>query len=124
MKHNRVCVLFSAVAFLFGCGGSSSPTEVPVSPPTLTASIAATPSIAFTPGTVTLLVGGTLTINFGSLAHNVFFDNQPAGAPANISGSNSNVSKTLTFPVAGSYVFNCHIHPGMHATVVVTAPTT
>jgi len=121
MRHNRVCVLFSAVAFLFGCGGSGSPTQVTTSPPSETATI---PSIAFTPGSVALLVGGTLTINFGSVAHNVFFDNQPGGAPANITGSNSNVSKSLTFPVAGTYVFNCHIHPGMHATVVVTAPTT
>ncbi len=124
MKHNRVCVLFSAVAFLCGCGGSSSPTAVTMAPPSETATVAATPSIAFTPGSVSLLIGGTLTINFGSVAHNVFFDNQPAGAPANITGANSNVSKSLTFAVAGTYVFNCHIHPGMHGTVVVTAPTT
>jgi plastocyanin len=124
MRYNRVCALFSAVAFLFGCGGSTSPMAVTTAPPSETATVSATPSIAFTPGTVALLVGGTLTINFGSVAHNVFFDNQPAGAPANITGANADVSKALTFSVAGTYVYNCHIHPGMHGTVVVTAPTT
>ena len=123
MKPSRIFLLFSAVAFLFGCGGSSSPTEVTMSPPSATATVAATPAIAFTPGTVALLVGGTLTINFGSVAHNVYFDGQPAGAPANITGANANVSKSLTFSVAGTYVYDCHIHPGMHGTVVVTPPT-
>jgi plastocyanin len=98
--------------------------DVTMSPPSETATVTATPSIAFTPGIVALLVGGTLTIDFGSVAHNVYFDNQPAGAPANITGENADVSKSLTFSVAGTYVYNCHIHPGMHGTVVVTAPTT
>jgi Plastocyanin len=68
---------------------------------------------------VTIAVGGTVTVDFGSVAHNVFFDNAPAGAPANITAATSNASMALTFNQAGTFVYNCHIHPGMHGTVVV-----
>jgi plastocyanin len=106
--------------FLFAaCGGSNSPTAAQSSGPALAAEVGATPSIAFDPNTVTIKVGGTVTFDFGSVAHNVWFDNQPTGAPANITGTNANVTKTLTFTTAGTFVYNCHIHPGMHGTVVV-----
>jgi plastocyanin len=96
----------------------------PTGPAPLTVDVAATPSIAFSPGTVRVQSGGTVRFVFGSVAHNVFFDNGPAGAPANIAGSNANVNATLTFSTVGSFVYNCHIHPGMQGTVVVVTPGT
>ena len=79
----------------------------------------ATPSEHFTPGNVAVLQGGTVTFDFGSLAHNVFFDGAPAGAPANIPDATSNTSVTRTFNTKGTFQYNCHIHPGMRGTVVV-----
>jgi plastocyanin len=103
------------------CGGGSTSTGPQT--PTLTADVAATPALAFTPGTVTILQGGTVTVKFGSVGHDVFFDNAPAGAPANIGGVNANTTKTLTFNTVGTFVYNCHIHPGMSGRVVVVAAT-
>jgi plastocyanin len=113
------------IAALGACGGYSSPTAPsgPTDPgdptPVAAATVQATPSEQFTPGRVNLIVGGTVTFAFGGLAHNVFFDNGPAGAPANITAPSSNKSVALTFNTKGTYVYNCHIHPGMRGTVIV-----
>ena len=116
----RRLAAIAAVPYLAACGGAgydgmtTSPT-----PPSATATVQATPADQFTPGTVNLLVGGTVTFEFGAVAHDVFFDNAPAGAPANITAATSNASVTRTFPTAGRFVYNCHIHPGMTGTIVV-----
>jgi plastocyanin len=73
---------------------------------------------------VTLTEGGSVTFAFGSVGHNVYFDNDPAGAPANIPGVNSSTSVARVFPTVGVYAFNCHIHPEMHGTVTVVAANT
>jgi plastocyanin len=117
--------LLGALA-IAACGGSSAstdptptPTPTPSDTPVAAATVQATPSIQFTPNTVTIVVGGTVTVDFGSVPHNVFFDNDPAGAPANITQPTSDHSATLTFNQAGTYVYNCHLHPGMRGTVIV-----
>jgi plastocyanin len=111
--------LFGAAIFA-ACGGGSASTDPSAStPPVAAATVQAAPSNQFTPSAVTIVVGGTVTVDFGSVAHNLFFDNAPAGAPANITEPSSNKSATLTFNQAGTFVYNCHIHPGMHGTVIV-----
>ncbi|HEX5076595.1 MAG TPA: plastocyanin/azurin family copper-binding protein [Gemmatimonadaceae bacterium] len=114
------------IAALGACGGGYSSPTGPADPgdpgdptPVRDATVQATPAEQFTPGRINLLVGGTVTYAFGSLAHNVFFDNGPTGAPDNITAPSSNKSVTLTFNTKGTYVYNCHIHPGMKGTVVV-----
>lgn len=87
------------------------------------ATVNATPSIAFTPANIQLAVGGTVTFEFGAVGHNVFFDNDPVGAPATIDGVNANTSVQRAFPVAGVYTYSCHIHPGMTGTIVVGVDT-
>jgi plastocyanin len=89
----------------------------PPGPPPPTATVNATPSITFDPQTTTVAVGGTVTFSFGSVAHNVFFASQ-TGAPSDI-GTAMNASVGRTFPTAGTYGYDCHIHPGMHGTIVV-----
>ena len=112
------------IAALAACGGGgynapSGPTDPGDPTPVRDATVQATPSEQFTPGRINLLVGGTVTYAFGSLAHNVFFDNAPTGAPDNITAPSSNKSVTLTFNTKGPYDYNCHIHPGMRGTVIV-----
>ncbi|MEO7043310.1 MAG: plastocyanin/azurin family copper-binding protein [Gemmatimonadaceae bacterium] len=114
-------ILLAAVA----CGGGSSSTAPGTTPPTPTpspssATVNATPSIAFSPATTTIAPGGTVTFAFGSVPHNVYFD-ATAGAPANIPGNNANTSASVTFATAGTYVYHCHIHPSMTGTIVVAA---
>lgn len=104
------------------CGGSGygGPTDPgSVSDPTLAATVRATPAIQFTPPTVELIAGGTVTFEFGSVEHNVFFDNAPTGAPENITAPSANRSITRTFQTAGQYRYNCHIHAGMTGTINV-----
>ena len=102
----------------YGSGGPTGPVD-PGTPPVAAATVQATPAERFTPPSVVLAVGGTTTFEFGSLGHNVFFDNAPAGAPANITAATTNQSVARTFTTAGTYIYHCHIHPNMTGTVFV-----
>jgi plastocyanin len=116
----RASFAIFGAAIMAACGGSAASTDpAPSGTPVAAATVEATPSNQFTPNTVTIVAGGTVTVDFGSVAHDVFFDNAPTGAPANVTEPTSNKSTTLTFNQAGTFVYNCHIHPGMHGTVVV-----
>jgi plastocyanin len=115
LRSSRILLAMLAVA-VAACGGSGDSTTGPQSSSSPT--VQALPSLQFTPNSVTIPVGGSVTFAFGAIAHNVFFDNAAQGAPSNI-GDKSNASVTLTFNSAGTYVYNCHLHPGMQGTVVV-----
>jgi plastocyanin len=114
----KIIAMLGIVGLLLGCGGSGSTPTSPPGPPLPAATVQATPSIAFTPATTTVAVGATVTFDFGSVAHNVFFDPR-SGTPPDISGNNVNTSVGRTFNTAGSYSYSCHIHPSMHGTVIV-----
>jgi len=112
-------VFVSLAGALLGCGGgygSMAPAPPPPPPPVNT--IAATNALVFTPATLRVSAGQTVTFTFGSIGHNVFFATQ-AGAPADISGDNAGVSIDRQFTAPGTYNYTCHIHPSMHGSVVV-----
>ena len=111
--------LAAAIFTLGACGGSSDTAPTEPSQPVAAADVHATSAIKFTPPTTNLTVGGTVTFKFESVAHNVFFDNAPQGAPENIATATANQSVTRTFNTAGRFVYNCHIHPGMSGVIVV-----
>ena len=119
----RIIGPLTIISIVSGCSATNpygpSTTGTGGTPPASSARVDATPSIAFTPANISLTTGGTVTFAFGSVPHNVFFDNDPAGAPAAIDGVNANVAVQRTFPVAGVYNYYCHIHPGMRGTIVV-----
>jgi plastocyanin len=118
LKSHAMLVVTALVA---ACGGDvtgysgGGTTNDP--PPSNT--VRALSSLQFTPSSITVAVGSTVTFAFESVAHDVFFDNAPTGAPANISTPTANTSVTRTFGTPGRYVYNCHVHPGMSGVVVV-----
>jgi plastocyanin len=94
-----------------GNGGNQTP------PPANT--VNATASLAFSPSTLTVNAGDVVTFAFGSVEHNVAFDNPTAATPADIGGLNTNTSVQRTFSTAGTYTYHCTIHPFMSGAVVV-----
>ena len=74
-------------------------------------------SNTFTPSSVAVSVGGTVTWTFGALEHNVDFQGA-TGAPADIPNT-SNASVTRTFNTAGNFAYVCTLHSGMSGSVLV-----
>jgi plastocyanin len=111
----------AVIAAMSACGSSSAPMQTGGGNPGADATVDATPAIAFTPSNVTVTVGETVKFAFGSVAHNVYFDASPTGAPANITGVNANTSANRTFNALGTFGYECHIHPGMRGTITVVA---
>lgn len=75
-------------------------------------------SYAFSPSSVTITKGGTVTWTNGggTVAHNVTFTG--AGSPSNVGNFTSGTS-TRTFNTAGTFSYQCTNHPGMSGTVTV-----
>ncbi|HEY3286088.1 MAG TPA: plastocyanin/azurin family copper-binding protein [Gemmatimonadaceae bacterium] len=119
----------AGLVLLAACGGGGggynsptapySPSPSPTPAPTAPAAneVIATTSNTFTPGTLTVSKGTTVTFTFQSTTHNVIFANV-AGAPANI-GNTSNSGVQRVFSTAGTFGYDCSLHSGMVGTVVV-----
>jgi len=82
-----------------------------------TASVIATATNQFTPASVDISVGGTVTWTFQAVAHNVTFASG-GGAPTNI-GNSTNTDVSRTFNTAGTFTYDCTLHGGMTGTVIV-----
>jgi plastocyanin len=117
---SRLACLAAAAALvsLVSCSDSNSP-DGGNNPPPATASVTATTGQQFSPATVRVATGGTVTWVFQSLGHNVTFDDV-ANAPEDIGGVNANTSIARTFSTNGTYPYHCTIHPGMTGTVQVS----
>jgi plastocyanin len=80
-----------------------------------TASVAATAGSQFTPSNVVIARNGSVSWSFAIL-HNVTFTT--ANSPTNIPDTGTG-SVSRTFPAAGTFAYNCTIHPGMSGSVTV-----
>ena len=74
------------------------------------------PAFVFTPGTVDVQAGGTVTWTMEEVHHTVAF--QTPGAPDDI-GELTNASESRTFPASGTYRYQCTIHAQMAGVVRV-----
>ncbi len=88
--------------------------------PAASASVMAGNDNQFSPSAVTIVRGGTVTWTFGSVAHNVIF-NQTTGAPTNVPIVSS-TTESRTFISDGTFPYVCTLHAGMTGTVQVHAP--
>jgi plastocyanin len=105
------------------CGGSSTPTSAAA--PAATGGATGAPSgsaqvamqgSAFSPQTVTIPVGGTVTwTNKDSMNHTVTAD----GGAFQSGDLGNGATFSFTFDTAGTYAYHCTIHPSMTGTVVV-----
>lgn len=103
-------VLLGAVS----CGKDATTPDDPV--PTGTATVN-TPGFSFSPFTTNINVGQSVVFDIGSEPHNVIFG-KVTGAPADIpAASNRRISRT--FSTAGTFPYDCTLHPGMSGVVVV-----
>jgi plastocyanin len=93
---------------------TAPPPPPPDNPSTATV---ATPGESFSPQTVTISAGGSVTWNISGATHNVTFSGAaPLGG--NIPDTRAG-SATRTFPTAGTYSYQCTRHGGMTGQVVV-----
>ena len=126
MMHRAFSFIVSAslAVGVVACGSSGGGTQ-PITPttPPATATIAATPALAFSPSTVTIAPGGTVTFAFGSVGHTVKFDSG-TNPPSDITGVNTNTSISRSFPSAGTFTFHCTIHPAMTGSIIVATSST
>lgn len=78
----------------------------------------------FTPPTVNVRVNGTVEFAFGSVAHQVIFDEVP-GRPENIESLLSNTVESRVFTAPGRYTYRCEApgHGIMSGQVIVPEPS-
>lgn len=135
-----VLLAFAAMIVLAACGGTTgggstpTPTTAPAgntptatattatpSGPTMAVSITSSGTFAFSPATITIKVGTTVTwTNNTSAPHTVTSDDGTtfdSGASNPISANGGTYS--FTFTKAGTFTYHCQIHPFMKATVIV-----
>ncbi len=115
----RMCLVAAAALLGVGCGDDGNE---PSGPPPATATVQGTPALTFEPASTTIALGGTVTFAFGSVAHNVFFEDEGTpipGVPLNIEEPSANISTDRTFTNAGEFEYYCHIHPDMEGRIIV-----
>lgn len=115
MKFRQTITIAAALLGAAACGGSSYSTGPGNPPPPNT--VDALSSLAFSPSTLTVPSGTTVTFAFQGVAHNVTFT-AATGVPADIPNT-ANASVQRTFATAGTFAYHCTIHAGMSGTVVV-----
>ncbi len=96
----------------------SATATVTVSSPASGGAVFTTPNNTYSPATVTIQTGETVTWQFSGAVHNVTFAGAaPTGG--NIPDQQPGNAVSRIFPIAGTYGFDCTRHSGMTGQVVV-----
>lgn len=98
-------------------GSGSLPVAFATAANPTTGSVAMGPGNVFSPASITIATGGTVTWTFGATVHNATFGSG-AGAPATIPNTSA-AQVSRAFPTAGRFDYTCTLHAGMNGTVVV-----
>ena len=105
------------VTITASAGGAAGSLELTVTPPPIGTARVSMPGFSFTPAVTSIRVGQSVLYEFPAEPHNVIFRGT-TGAPADIAAT-SNRTVSRTFRVAGNFPYDCTLHPGMSAEVVV-----
>jgi amicyanin len=114
-----------AMCLLIGCTKSSnmySTNPTPNSTPTKGGSTVSISGMAFSPATLTVAAGTTVTwTNNDAVAHTVTSDTGlfDSGAITATGGYGGGGSYSYTFSTAGTYNYHCTVHPMMTGKIVV-----
>jgi plastocyanin len=115
----RVSSVLLLVVAIGACSSSSSKSGATTTAAGVAgqAAVTASDSLMFSPLTVTVNAGQTVTWkNGGSIDHTVTFDSGPTFKQP----LNAGTTVTRTFTTAGTFAYHCSIHgPSMHGTIIV-----
>ena len=106
-------------------GTPTTPTTptAPAGPSGSTSATVTTPGTSFSPTTVSVAPGGTVTWQISGGTHNVTFGAaKPAGGDIPDTGAGRSVARV--FPAAGTFDYQCTRHSGMTGRVLVGDATT
>jgi plastocyanin len=106
----------SAVITATSAGLSSAPFAIMVTAGSV-AGVVTMQQNTFTPTQLAIRVNQSVLWDFPAEQHNVVFQNR-TGKPADIPTTSSQ-QVTRTFATAGTFPYDCNLHPGMSGTIVV-----
>lgn len=128
-KYFHWAILVSVVAMIMmiaGCTSYSPPSTPPATtqPQVTGAPTVTIQSFAFSPATITVPRGTTVTwVNRDSASHTIVSDAQGSGVQGALFTSSSlgnGTNYSFKFDNPGTYSYFCSIHPSMKGTVIVT----
>ena len=106
----------SAAVFTVTQTSAPLPPPSPPPPPGTSATVT-TPGVSFSPQTVTIPANGSVTWQISGATHNVTFSG--TAPPSGNIPDTRDASVARSFPVAGSYSYQCTRHSGMTGRVIV-----
>lgn len=73
----------------------------------------------FSPSSIVVQTGGTVTWTWNGSPHNVTYTGGPAPLPSSSTTQNAGASFSTTFTNVGQYTYHCTVHAGMDGNVTV-----